>query len=366
MLEFICLNPRRKKKEVVNKMLSVAGSVKFLSFAPLALRRYPESRARAREALSSATKMPKSKILLFLKMLLLESQYGGSRVYFERRPSAVAVAWNGLNGTRRVFMSAAKDAGNKTLFFELSPFKDRVTIDPSGVNFANALPRSSKPYIDWASEFRVDIDAWRSISSSVKQRKPNYETANSNVPPLNSPFIFVPLQVPGDSQLRLFGGSYTTVENFVEAILEASQYCPEGWTVRIKEHPSAVPMIQKLIESYQLTNVVIDNVTDTFEQVRLAQLVLTVNSSVGLESMLFGKPVVAAGDCFWAIDGIAASAKNKHELISVFSNPLSVSFNEIARSSFISYLILVYYPSMKDPNRNDIYSRIFGFNDGVL
>ena len=51
--------------------------------------------------------------------------------------------------------------------------------------------------------------------------------------------------------------------------------------------------------------------TDTFEQVKKANLILTVNSSVGLEAMLFEEQVVAFGNCFWAIEGISTSAKTR-------------------------------------------------------
>lgn len=168
----------------------------------------------------------------------------------------------------------------------------------------------------------------------------------------------MPLQVPGDSQLRLYGGAFKTVEQFVDAILNAARNCPDGWQVRIKEHPSAAPFVKDAIDAAGALNVVLDNVTDTFEQVRQARLVVTVNSSVGMEAMFFGKPVVACGDCFWAIEDIAASAKTPQALYNALANPDGVTYNAQARQAFLSYLDQCYYPKLSAPEPAAITTRL--------
>ena len=226
-------------------MLVPAGDVRFMRFVRLGFTNYLEAPARAEKALETATKQPRGAFMRRAKLLLLKMQYAGCRAHFERMPGTVAVAWNGLNGTRRVFMDAAKDAGNKTLFFELAPFADRITIDPKGVNFANALPREPEPYLAWANDTGADLQSWQGLRDTITQRKPaTPHPEASTAPPMEKPFIFVPLQVPGDSQLRLNGGAFKTVEAFVAAILHAARSCPEEWQVRIKEHPSAAGIVK--------------------------------------------------------------------------------------------------------------------------
>lgn len=342
-------------------MLAAVGNVHFIKVAPLGFTTYAETNTRATNALKAATKQPRSAIVRLAKLWLLKCQYAGCRAHFSRNPDTVAVAWNGLNGTRRVFMDAAKDAGNKTLFFELAPFADRITIDPKGVNFANSLPRHSAPYIEWASNHARSSQSWHALRDTITQRKPRTPSAIvETAPPMNSPFIFVPLQVPGDSQLRIYGGAFKTVDLFVAAILQAAKHCPEGWHIRIKEHPSALPFVKDAINKGRVANVILDNTTDTFEQVSKASLILTVNSSVGLEAMFFNKPIVACGDCFWAIEGISASAKTPQEIAHVLAKPDSVTFDTQARQAFLTYLDQCYFPKLSAPADAAITTRIAG------
>lgn len=352
LLTFTCLNPRKTKKWQMQRMLETAGLVRFVSFAPLGLTYYPETNERAAKALKTATKKPRGVFMRWAKLSLLKLQYAGCRAYFERTPNTVAVAWNGLNGTRRVFMDAAKDAGNRTLFFELAPFADRITIDPKGVNFANSLPRDPTPYTAWAASSGANLQSWHGLRDTITQRQPATSHAGADIAPrINAPFVFVPLQVPGDSQLRLYGGAFKTVKQFVDTILDVAHNCPDGWEIRIKEHPSAAPLVKAAIDASGARNVVLDNITDTFEQVKQAELIVTVNSSVGMEAMFFEKSVVACGDCFWAMEGIAASAKTPQALAGVLADPRAVTFNAQARRAFLSYLDQCYYPKVSIPER---------------
>jgi capsular polysaccharide export protein len=359
LLTFTCLDPRKTKKLQMQRMLETAGFVRFVSFAPLGFARYQETNGRAAKALETAIKKPRGAFMRWAKLSLLKRQYAGCRAYFERTPNTVAVAWNGLNGTRRVFMDAAKDAGNRTLFFELAPFADRITIDPKGVNFANSLPRETAPYIAWAASSGANLQSWHGLRDTITQRQPATPHAGADIAPRrNAPFIFVPLQVPGDSQLRLNGGAFKTVKQFVDTILDVAHNCPDGWQIRIKEHPSAEPFVKAAINASGASNVVLDNITDTFEQVKQSELVVTVNSSVGLEAMFFNKSVVACGDCFWAMEGIAASAKTPQDIADVLADPGTVTFNAQARQAFLSYLDQCYYPKLSVPEHAVITARI--------
>ena len=46
---------------------------------------------------------------------------------------------------------------------------------------------------------------------------------------MDEPFLFVPLQVPNDAQLRLFGGEFKSVDDFVSSLASAASSLPEGW-----------------------------------------------------------------------------------------------------------------------------------------
>lgn len=340
---FVCLDPRKKKRHLVQLTIRALGSITWLSFAPLSFKKYSESKPRALAAYDGSTKKYKNDVLKKLKIWLLKLQYSGSRAYFEKNKKHVAVAWNGLNGTRKAFMDGAKDAGAKTLFFELSPFEGRITVDPCGVNFANSLPRTKQPYLDWFSQQKsVDLPA---IRDGIKARKGTISKLQSlQKKSLDEPFLFVPLQVPGDSQLRIYGGNFRTVEDTIKAIVDVAHSLPVGWHIRLKEHPSSPVSFYDYFRKVSHDKVILDNETDTFEQVSASKGVITVNSSVGLEAMFYDKPVIAMGDCFWAIPDIAHSCRDVASLEELIKAPDALGFCSDARLAFLNFLMNVYYP----------------------
>lgn len=345
---FVCLDPRKTKRARIMQTLGPVGPLEFLRIPPMGLRDYPQTQARVDAALANSKKLPKSGLLTMAKRWLLRRQYNGTRKFFEAASGKTAVVWNGLNGSRNVFAQAARDAGNPTLFFELSPLKGRITVDPCGVNFHNGLPRQAAPYLNWAKA-TPPKERWRDVAATITARAPLAPVADGDAAqPLSEPFIFVPLQVPGDSQLRLFGGAFRTVETVIDAVAAASDALPKGWHLRIKEHPTAKVRFADRISAMRNPRVVLDNVTDTFAQVAACQALVTINSSVGLEAMFFEKPVAAMGDCFWAIDGIAAHLPSVDALRAAFTAPDTLGFDPQARDAFLRYITEVYYPVLND------------------
>ena len=344
--KFICLEAKKKKRLAIWSSLSGLGLVCWHKFCPLQFKNYPETYDRAHQAYDTSTKKPKSYFLKRLKITLLSMQYNGSRAFFEKNSYSVAVVWNGLNGTRKAFMDGARDAGARTLFFELSPFPGRITVDPKGVNFDNSLPREIGPYLSWAKKTN-NFDSWSKVTAQIKQRqskKPLLSVEQKDL--LDQPFCFLPLQVPGDSQLRLFGGEFKTVEAVIEAAANGARALPDGWHVRIKEHPSACRSFKDLIDKHSHPKLVLDNTTDTFKQVRLSRAVVTVNSSVGLEAMFFEKPVIVLGQCFWSIPHVAIKCENRKSLEHLLKTPEQLSFDIKERGAFLSFLTEIYYPKI--------------------
>lgn len=342
---FFCLDPRKSKRATIERTLSPLGHFRWLKLPPMRARGYPETRDRAAAAFNAATKKPAEGPAAVAKRALLRLQYNGARALFEANRDAVAVAWNGLNGTRRVYMDGARDAGARTLYFELCPFPGRVTVDPCGVNFHNGLPRDATFYRAWASE--NGSESWRNLRETITARAratPRIESAADR--PLTEPFVFVPLQVPGDSQLRLFGGAFRTVETVIEVMAEAARSLPDGWHLRLKEHPTSPVAFGDMIDRLKHPKLVLDNATDTFAQVAASRAVVTVNSSVGLEAMFFEKPVVALGECFWAIPGIADRCPTPETLSAALADPATLSFDRAARAAFLSFLADAYYPML--------------------
>ena len=370
---FVALDPRKAKRARMIATLGDLGPIHWLRMPPLRWRNYPETAARVQLALEAAQSVT-APWLIGVKRKMLALQYNGTRAYFEKHPAAVAVCWNGLNGARRAFMEGAKDAGARRLYFELSPLAGRVTVDPNGVNYLNSLPRNLGPYLNWFAASGLPADGWREIGAQIKQRKAASEKPAfvGDLPGLDMPFLFVPLQYPGDSQMRLFGGAFRTVESFVQALGQAAKALPEGWHLRIKDHPTAPVSFAQAVRDLGQANVVMDNATDTFAQVAASRGVVTVNSSVGLEAMFYEKPVIAAGQCFWAIAGLAEMAPSADALAQVFARAGGLGFDPAGRAAFLSFLTEIYYPAPGPDQAAKVAIRLqggdeFGFwrQDGI-
>ena len=347
-LQFLGLDPRKTKKNTIEGLVSPLGSLIWRRMPPLGLSGYADTAQRADEAYAAAQRPMQNQLAANAQKKIYGWQYNGSRSYFERHQTVVAVAWNGLNGSRRAFMDGARDAGARTLYFELAPIKGRITCDPIGVNQMNSLPRDIGFYLNWMDKTSATSNDWRSYRASITQRASVHQKPTGNETEISGgPYLFAPLQVPGDSQLRLFGGRFKTVPDFIDALILASDALPKGWHLKIKEHPTADQSYANLITG-RSPKVVLDNRSDTFALVAGSSGVITVNSSVGLEAMFFDKPVIACGESFWALEGLASSASDTGLISAFFAQPEAISFDTSARAAFLTYLLQDYYLAEKD------------------
>lgn len=291
-----------------------------------------------------------------LRTLVLQLQYNGMRRHFARRPGTIAVVWNGLVSSRRIFMEAARDAGVHTLFLERGPFPHTLTADPAGVNFCNSLPREAAPYLAWLARNPEADGAWRPVADALRQRPATarHPSGERAPPPLDTPFVFLPLQKQGDTQLRFFGRACTGVRETVAHVAQAAHALPPGWHIRLKQHPSDNARFPGLLAAYANLPIYLDNDTDTFAQVRASRLVLTVNSSVGLEAMLLGARVGVMGEAFWAIPGAVAEAESAEALAALLKDPEAAPADATIRNALLSFLAAQYYPRMERDARGGV------------
>lgn len=312
---------------------------------------YPETRPQAERSVETAKRQPKTAFKRRTKRLVYSVQYNRFRRLFEANPGAVAVAWNGLTGTRRAFMAAARDAGAGTVFMERAPLPGRITVDTAGVNQVNGLPRDGAFYLDWAAgDPARSGTAWMHLKDQMQARAPkrgDVEQARDGSGLEAAPFLFVPLQVPDDTQIRQFGSWVGSMETFIAILAEAAPHLPEGWQIRIKEHPSSkIPLGAALERAMAAApgRIVIDNRTDTFLQVAHSRAVITANSSVGLQAFFWDKPVVVLADAFFRLPGLVIPADSAADMARICAGAADLGFDGALRNAFMNYLDQVYYP----------------------
>lgn len=330
---------------------TAGGAERAMSVLSLDLRGYAETREAAAAALRTARRPPNWTPHAKAKRALYGAQYNAFRRRFETLPGGLAVAWNGIKGTRRAFMQAARDAGRGTVFLERSPLPERLTVDPVGINEENGLPRDPEFYRAWADRAPGrDGEDWRALSSLLTARAPkrhDVAQAAAGGDLADSPFLFVPLQVPDDTQIRQFPGWTGGMEGFLAALSDAVPHLPAGWHLRLKEHPSSkIPLTAPLaaMQARHGRQVVVDNATDTFAQVAASRAVVTLNSSVGLQSFFFDRPVLVLGRAFFRIPGLVTPIDGPTALAAAFAGGDALTWDASLRDAFMNYLDQVYYP----------------------
>lgn len=314
---------------------------------PWSFRRYPETAEVAEAALATylATARPWHWTRFLPRSLALRVlgwRYAGLRRMWERRPRAAGLCWNGFDRGRFLFAESARRAGRPCLFAELAPLPGFLTLDPQGVNFAGSVPSDPAFYAAWVDR-HPDAPDWRETGRHLTARPPRRAPLAGAAAPVDGPFVFVPLQVPGDSQIRYFGDWIDSVESLVRAVQVASDHLPPGWRLVIKEHPSSRVPLGHLVDPARHPRCVLDNVTDTFELVRRSRAVITINSSVGLQSFYFDKPVVVLGRAFFGFEPLVARPASQDELNARLASADSLGFDPVLRDRFMRYLVSAYY-----------------------
>ncbi|AMY71882.1 capsular biosynthesis protein [Frigidibacter mobilis] len=349
----------RRQNSAFASIASAAGGGRRLAFIGLSLRSFPETRARAAEAMARAKRQPKGRIGRALKSALIAAQYTWARRYFARHPGDVAMCWNGLTGSRRAFMQGALDAGARRLFVELAPLPGRITLDPLGVNAESSVPQGRAFYDDWsAGDPARSGEGWREAGAGLTARASRRaDVGQGSAEGLGAaPFLFVPLQVPDDSQMRLFAGWAGSLDGFVAALGEAARALPEGWHLRVKEHPSAKVSLAPQLAAATMASggrIVTDNATDSFAQVAASRGVVTINSSMGLQAFFHDKPVIATGRAFWAQPGLVTVADSAEALRAAFAGAGALAFDAGFRARFMAWLDREYYLRVTETPEGD-------------
>lgn len=248
--------------------------------------------------------------------------------------------WNGQGGQRKTLVLVAQQMGLATLFAELAPIAGHVTLDPQGVNAAGMLSTDPHYYLAWAAAHSDTgaVARWRGrlVARAGVKRESQGEAGTG-------PFLFVPLQVRGDTQIAVHGGWIRSVPAFIDEVARAAELMPAGWRVVFREHPSDRTGNAEQLGRLVGPRVAVDNATDTFELVRRSAGVVTVNSSVGMQALLFGKPVLALGHANYTVPGVAATADNAEELGRAFAAAKDWDIDLRLADAFLRFLAEEYY-----------------------
>ncbi|MEZ4210378.1 MAG: hypothetical protein R3B38_01565 [Patescibacteria group bacterium] len=147
-------------------------------------------------------------------------------------------------------------------------------------------------------------------------------------------FILLPLQVQDDTQI-LMHSRFSGMEEVIEETVQAAKSL--NYQLVIKEHPQDLGRVNYEEIKKKYPEVVWVRWIPIPELIKKADVVVTVNSSVGIEALLEKKPVVVLGDAFYNKPGVVWSAR-KGEMANQISSALNTKLNHQLIDGFIAYL----------------------------
>ncbi len=263
--------------------------------------------------------------LLRLEMLVAGLRIQAMLEYYQ--PSAV-VLWNGSNRLCQILLALLPE-GIETYFFENGLLPNTTTVDAHGVNFRNSVPREAAFYRQYALT-QVQNEAVQAIQ--LVPRKAKVHSAAVELP---ERFIFMPFQVDLDSQVRLFSPWVRNMRELfavAQALTQAT-----GLPVVCKEHPSSRSVYPDL-HTQVSPQLFFANGNATQALIEACTLVVTLNSTVGLEALLLGKPVLTLGQAFFNIAGLVMHADSLDEAIAHVQRYPNWPLDESLRHAFLQYL----------------------------
>ena len=261
------------------------------------------------------------------------------RYYINKFDPKIVAVWNGVKYPQNIAVAIAKEFGKKILYFENGFLPSTTQADCKGVNANCSIPRDYEFY----KNLEIDTKLPQELNKREfigKQKVYDVELPES--------YIFVPFQVAYDSQIINFS-NFSGMEELFFLIAEIANNLKVNFV--FKEHPSdRVSNYSKLHTiAKESPYLIFANSIDTQELIQNSEAVVTINSSVGVESLLFSKKVFVLGEAFYAIDGITIKA-DKNNLESKLQLNQDIDFKVV--ENFLKYLKSYLLPnSWKEPNK---------------
>ena len=245
---------------------------------------------------------------------------------FSATDPQITIVYNGSLYPEAVLATASE--GRRRVFVEAGFFPRTLQIDPVGLNGANSVPRDPAFYLKTKDDFSA-----KGLPQAVNNRAS--KAAGADSVDLAPGYIFVPFQVPSDMQVTVHSPWVRDMEMFLDVVREAADRNPDEIFV-IKEHPSFKRSVKTLRPPHK--RVIFANGNVTSELIENARAVLTLNSTVGIEALLFDKPVITLGNACYNIEGLVFHAEDAGALDAAIAQTRGWTHDEKLRRQFVGYL----------------------------
>lgn len=281
----------------------------------------------------------------------------GYSSFFYDKQNVLVIVWGGYDVFSSIPLFIARSLNLKTIAVEKGSFPKTLQIGIDGTNYFNSLlhniipqknlGRCSKEYLQqlinrsWKIENpHKQIDLFSKVKSYLRTEESflhiirklfeicysritkkfdytrnwsltgiNKKNIIKNVP---QKFVFFPMQVKDDSQVLIHSDWLANQEELIKQLSKILYDMNKNVRLVVKPHPSEFRGSN--LRNLRLSNVIISE-ADTNLLTDKSKFVITINSSVGIEALCYGKKVILIGNAFYMNFPNVYKVNNIQELI---------------------------------------------------
>jgi hypothetical protein len=152
---------------------------------------------------------------------------------------------------------------------------------------------------------------WQNVAETARARaaRPFYDRLDPA-----RPFVYFPLHVTDDYKIKKVIPHCVDQASILEQVADA---LPQGYDLVLKEHPMSVGrnsfrLLRRLRERRNVR--LVEPHTSSHELIRSAEAIAVISSTVGIEALLYGKPVLTLGQPFYAGYGVTIDVSSFAEI----------------------------------------------------
>ena len=228
------------------------------------------------------------------------------------------------------------------------------------INKRNIMQLSKKIFYKYIMREKEEYDA---IFNHVKQNilrlfRRLALSKHYYIPDFSVKYAYFPLHVPIDFALTVRQNGLYDQLSLIEKVAKT---IPVDKTLYIKEHPAAigaynVKKLKSLINNYRIK--LVHPKINSYDLIKNSEYVLTINSKVGIEALMQGKPVYALGHSYYS------SAKGV-TVVTEINDLKNISVDGSLHAVDYAFFAKVYRSSFKGELYNNNEENIKSFSDNL-
>jgi hypothetical protein len=207
--------------------------------------------------------------------------------------------------------------------------KPHVYFPPPLLNITRIKKFFKELYTDFVIErrrneyFLIPELALKALKNIINMRLVKFL---SRQPSAGSKYIYFPLHVEGDFQLTNIAPHCKYQDYLINLIADALPY---GYELYIKEHPARIGNIgfkrlRRILRTERV--ILISPFVNSHELIENSAAVISVNSTTGFEALLYSKPVITLGECFYRNHGLTIDVEGFNQIPEALRTALSSDY----------------------------------------